>query len=148
MDDTARGGRCVVWFGQPIATEQQSLANSGWSVRVANVQAREGVGVRAGQTVVAMADFRHGDDNVLQAMGRQIAQYPRVPWIALVSSEMPTQQPLVKGILLNCAELFTAPSDMPRLLETLARFSDSKQPQLAMPEADTLGMVGQSAAML
>jgi two-component system, NtrC family, response regulator HydG len=148
MDDTARGGRCVVWFGQPIATEQQSLAKSGWSVRVANIHAREGVGVRAGETVVAMADFRHGDDNVLQAMGRQIAQYPRVPWIALVSSEMPTQEPLVKRILLNCAELFTAPIDMPRLLETLARFSDGRQPQVVMSEPDTLGMVGQSAAML
>jgi len=148
MEETARGGRCVVWFGRPVAAEQHSLAMSGWSVRVANIHASEGVGVRAGETVVAMADFRHGDDNVLQAMGRQIAQYPGVPWIALVSPEMPTQEPLVKRILLNCADLFTAPIDMPRLLQTLARFRDGRQPQLVMTGSEMLGMVGQSPAML
>ena len=150
MDETARGGRCVVWFGRPITSEQHTLANSGWSVRVANISMREGVGVRAGETVVAMADLRHGDDNVLQAMEHQIAQYPKLPWIALVSSETPTQEPLIKRVLLNCVDLFTAPIDMPRLLQTLARFSDDRSPSLAlaMPEPDMLGMIGQSPAVL
>jgi two-component system, NtrC family, response regulator HydG len=147
MDETARGGRCVVWFGRPITSEQQTLANSGWSVRIANISMCEGVRVRAGETVVAMADLRHGDDHVLQAMEQQIAQYPQLPWIALVSPETPTQEPLIKRVLLNCVDLFTAPIDMSRLLQTLARFSDDRSPCLAMPEPDMLGMIGQSPAV-
>ncbi|HEY8683773.1 MAG TPA: sigma-54 dependent transcriptional regulator [Rhodanobacter sp.] len=140
--------RCVVWFGQPTDGEYVSLTRSGWPVRIADVNARVGMGARQGETLVALADMRQSDDRVMQAMERMIAEHPGLPWIALISPETSVQEPLVKRVLRDCLDFFTSPIDMPRLLEALARFSDGKLLSVTMAEPDMPGMVGQSPAML
>src|SRR5690349_12838733 len=136
--------RCVVWFGRPACEERNELAHSGWSVRVADVQA-SGVGARNGDTVVALADLRHGDDATLHAMEGMVAEHPGVPWIALASPETPAHEPRVTSILRDCMAVFTSPIDMPRLREALERLGQGGVP--ARSEPDMPGLVGRSEAM-
>lgn len=135
--------RCVVWFGRPAGEERNELVRSGWSVRAADVQA-SGVGARNGDTVVALADLRQGDDT-LNAMESMVAEHPGVPWIALVSPETPAHEPRVTSILRDCMAVFTSPIDLPRLREALDRLGQGGVP--ARSEPDMQGLVGCSTAM-
>jgi DNA-binding NtrC family response regulator len=121
---------------------------SGWKVRVADVNARGGIGIRQGEAVVALADLRQSDARMMQAMEQMIAVYPELPWIVLVSPDTPAHEPVVKRILCDCFDFFTSPIDMPRLREALARFSDSKREPMMMAEPDMPGIVGWSPAVL
>lgn len=149
MVTTERATRCcVIWFGQPTNAERGSLVRSGWKVRVADVHARGGVGLRQGEAVVALADLRQSDAQMMQAMEKMIAVHPELPWIALVSPETSTCEPVVKRILCDCFDFFTGPIDMPRLREALGRFSDGEQRSLGKIEPDMPGIVGWSPVML
>jgi len=79
MDATgAKPLGCVVWFGQPDARERKGLAEAGWHLRVAGVDAD--AGVREGGDVVALADLRQCDARALQAMRRLMTGHPALPW--------------------------------------------------------------------
>ncbi|PWK86622.1 sigma-54 dependent transcriptional regulator [Fulvimonas soli] len=137
--------RCVVWFGQPDRAEQDALALAGWPVRVADAGS-DGVGIRNGDIVVALADLRVDDRGVHEAMERMVAEHPGVPWIALVSPETPAREPTVKRVLRDCIDFFTSPIDTERLQQALARLSGSGRLRGGGP-ADIAGMVGESRVM-
>jgi len=141
---TERPRRCVVWFGQPAAKECAGLTRAGWMLRTASAGADGGVGVRNGDTVVALADLREGDEGRIRAMEQLMAKHPRLPWLALVSPDTPAHEPLVERVLGASVDCFTAPLDLPRLLEALERLG-GEPPGATAP--DDLGITGRSAAM-
>ncbi len=135
---------CVIWFGQPEARERSGLAEAGWHVRVAGLDA--GAGVREGGNVVALADLRQCDDRALQAMQQLMAEHPALPWIALTAFGTQARHPQVKRILQGCRDFFTAPLDLPRLLAALAR-ARTVPPRAAEATAELPELVGCSAAL-
>ncbi|HTM28503.1 MAG TPA: sigma-54 dependent transcriptional regulator [Rhodanobacter sp.] len=146
MTDNQGCRRCVVWFGLPTDEECSVLAQAGWHTRVADAQLQDGVGMRRGDVVVAMADLRHSDSEMVQSMARTMAAHPWLPWLALVSRDTAVGVPEVERILRTSVDFFTAPLDMTRLLDTLARIGEGWAPAIERP--DIPGLVGaQSAAM-
>jgi two-component system response regulator HydG len=134
--------RCVVWFGEPTSVERTCLAQAGWHTRVADASAQGGgVGIRRGDTVVALADLRKADANALSEMAKLMADHPRLPWLALLSADTVVQAPEVERVLRASIDFFTAPIDLQRLIET------GNEP---MPAAysDVPGITGTSPAMM
>lgn len=136
--------RCVVWFGLPTTHERTGLAKAGWITRVAEVDGPGGVGMRNGEIVVALADLRQGDARCVQAMERLMADHPRLPWLALISPDMPTRELQVDRILQTSLEFFTAPLDLQRLIETLEWIGGDRPPVV---QDDDIGITDRSPAM-
>jgi DNA-binding NtrC family response regulator len=136
----------VVWFGQPTAEECASLAQAGWRTRVGDAQLQDGVGMRRGDIVVAMADLRCSNVDTVQAMGRLMANQPWLPWLALVSQETTADTREVERILRASVEFFTAPVDMKRLLDTLAKVGSGWSP--ATENTDIQGLVGAQSPVM
>ncbi|MFK2899860.1 sigma-54-dependent Fis family transcriptional regulator [Dyella jejuensis] len=145
MGDTSV--RCIVWFGEPTNSEITRLAQAGWHTRVADASAqRGGVGIRRGDTVVAMADLRQANAETLRGMARLMADHPRLAWLALLSADTVVQAPEVERIVRASLDFFTAPIDLQRLVDTLGTLAGD----IAMPvsHSDVPGITGSSAAMM
>ncbi|MBD8881228.1 sigma-54-dependent Fis family transcriptional regulator [Rhodanobacter sp. 7MK24] len=145
MDATgSRRLGCVIWFGQPEAQECSGLTEAGWNVRVAGGDVC--VKVREGGGMVALADLRQGDAQLLQAMQQLMTDCPSVPWIALIPLDMPARRPQVKRILQGCRDFFSAPLDLPRLLVALEQAAGiaSRGAEVA---TDLPELVGRSASV-
>jgi two-component system, NtrC family, response regulator HydG len=139
--------RCVVWFGEPTGVERTRLAQAGWHTRVADANAQgSGVGIRRGDVVVAMADLRNADVDTLSQMAKLMADHPRLPWLALLSTETVVQTPEVERVLRASIDFFTAPIDMQRLIETLCNLAGDAPAPIAY--TDVPGMTGVSPAMM
>ena len=140
--------RCVVWFGEPTHIERTHLAQAGWHTRVADAAAPGGgVGIRRGDRVVAMADVRKADVDTLLSMAKLMADHPRIPWLALVSADTSVQRPEVERVLRASIDFFTAPIDMQRLIETLAKVTGDA-PAPVITHDDVPGITGNSPAMM
>ena len=146
MTGTQITRRCVVWFGQPTDEECACLARAGWRTRIGDAQLRGGVGMRRGDIVVAMADLRRSDADTVRAMGRLMANHPWLPWLALVSQEIAANTPEVERILRASADFFTAPVDMKRLTDTLAKFGKGWAPVVEKTDIPGI-MAAQSPVM-
>ncbi|MBT2116268.1 DNA-binding NtrC family response regulator [Dyella sp. SG562] len=134
--------RCVVWFGQPSATERMRLNRAGWYVRVADASAVGGIGTRGGNTVVAVADLREAEAASMTAMALVMDAHPGLPWLALMPAEMPAGEPALGGMIDTCVDVFTAPVDVDRLLDSLGYLGGD----IVAAEPDDLGITGHSKA--
>jgi len=134
--------RCAVWFGQPSATERMRLNRAGWYVRVADASAVGGIGTRGGNTVVAVADLRDADAAGMTAMALVMDAHPGLPWLALMPAEMPAGEPALGGMIDTCVDVFTAPVDVDRLLDSLGYLGGD----IVAVEPDDLGITGHSKA--
>jgi two-component system response regulator HydG len=140
--------RCVVWFGEPTQIERTRLAQAGWHTRVADAGASgNGIGIRRGDRVVAMADVRKADVEALHSMAKLMAEHPRIPWLALLSADTSVQRPEVERVLRASIDFFTAPIDMQRLVETLAKLAGDA-PTPVVTHDDVPGITGNSPAMM
>lgn len=145
MSDTSI--RCVVWFGEPTSIERARLAQAGWHTRVADAVAQGGgVGIRRGDTVVAMADVRKADIETLRNIAQLMADHPRIPWLAILSTDTSVQAPEVERVLRASIDFFTAPIDMQRLVETLGKLAGDAPAPVAY--TDVPGITGNSPAMM
>jgi two-component system response regulator HydG len=136
---------CVVWFGRPTDEERDCLAQAGWHMRVADAHLQDGIGMRRGDIVVAMADLRWSDAETVQSIRQMMDRHPWLPWLALVSPETAAHKVEVERILRVGVEFFTAPLDMQRLIDALKKFAGLKVP---VTDADIPGIVcAESAAM-
>ncbi|KZC18030.1 Fis family transcriptional regulator [Rhodanobacter sp. FW510-R12] len=116
--------RCVVWFGNPADDECAALIEAGWLVRVGDAQLHGGVGMRRDDIVVALADLRHSDAETVQAMDRLMADYPWLPWLALVSRHTAADTPETERILRASTAFLTVPFECKCLLGVLAKIAD------------------------
>ena len=138
--------RCVVWFGQPTDEECACLARAGWRTRVGDARLQDGVGMRRDDIVVAMADLRCSNADMVQAIGRLMASHSWLPWLALVPQEVAADTPGVECILRASESFFTAPVDMQRLTDTLMKFDEGWTP--AAEKTDTPGIVGAQSPVM
>lgn len=138
--------RCVVWFGQPTQKECSCLAQAGWRTRIGDAQLDDGVGMRRGDIVVAMADLRHSNEQAVQAMVGLMDNHPWLPWLVLVRQETAAGKPEVERILRDSADFFTEPVDMKRLLDTLTKISNGWSPMAE--KADIPGILGAVSSVM
>ncbi|HWX64812.1 MAG TPA: sigma-54 dependent transcriptional regulator [Rhodanobacter sp.] len=138
--------RCVVWFGQPTEKECSCLAQAGWHVRIGDARLDDGVGMRRGDIVVAMADLRYSDEQAVHAMRRLMDNHPWLPWLVLVRQENAADKPEVERIRRDSADFFTVPVDMKRLLGTLTKISSGWLP--TAEKADIPGIVGAVSSVM
>ncbi|EIL97488.1 sigma 54-interacting transcriptional regulator [Rhodanobacter sp. 115] len=135
---------CVVWFGQPSAGEVDGVAQAGWRVRVTDAQDGNGIGMRHGDIVVAIADLRRCDAEVLPALRNLVADHPWLPWLLLMTDADQVQDPLVQPVLSACTASFTAPFEMKQLSTTLQAIREGRW-AVMMP--CVAGLTGHSQAI-
>lgn len=135
---------CVVWFGQPSAGEVDGVAQAGWRVRVTDARDGNGIGMRHGDIVVAIADLRRCDAEVLPALRNLVADHPWLPWLLLMTDADQVQDPLVQPVLSACTASFTAPFELKQLSTTLQAIRDGRW-AVMMP--CVAGLTGRSPAI-
>lgn len=135
---------CVVWFGQPSAGEVDGVAQAGWRVRVTDAQDGNGIGMRHGDIVVAIADLRRCDAEAVPALRNLVADHPWLPWLLLMTDANQVQDPLVQPVLSACTASFTAPFELKQLSTTLQAIRDGRW-AVMMP--CVAGLTGRSPAI-
>lgn len=137
--------RCVIWFGNPGAREKVMLAADGWQVRTVLPQQPADIGMRGGDTVVGLIDFRTSSDSELERIGELTAAHQHMPLFAITAAdgaETPSHHPLLAA----CRQQFPHPPDFKELLRGLHGVT-SEVPRPSSEDAlDTL--LGESEVML
>jgi two-component system response regulator HydG len=116
-------GRSVVWIGRPTSEEHSGLTRAGWRTSVADPANAKPQMLSLGNAAVAVVDLRENATAALELLEKLTVGYPRLPWMALISSGTPTSEPMLKQLLPTCFELLTTPTDLQRLCDALARAS-------------------------
>ena len=142
---TGAPGQCVVWFGNPLPRERETLAAAGWQLRaVSPATGCGGIGLRAGDTVVGMLDLRDaGPDYVTQA-ARLAGEYRHLPFLALIPPAL-VHVPALQPLLGRCHRHFSSAPGAHELLEALEQLS--RAPRGTSP-GGLEALVGESPAML
>ena len=117
---------CVVWFGQPSPAEVDALSAAGWRIRPAGLTASDGVGMRHGDVVVAVADLRGGTPESCAAMQGLMADHARLPWLLLLDESAQAQDPAVQCMLESGAASLVAPLELARLAKTLKTLGECR----------------------
>ncbi|WP_269791517.1 sigma-54 dependent transcriptional regulator [Stenotrophomonas sp. Iso1] len=138
--------RCVIWFGKPGAREKVMLAADGWQVRAVLPQQPADIGMRGGDMVVGLIDFRSSSDNELERISQLTAEHRHMPLFALTPSPGEDDTRLSHPLLAACRQQFPHPPDIKELLRLLQALGDAP---LALAHDDVLDtLLGESDVML
>ena len=138
--------RCVIWFGNPGAREKVMLAADGWQVRTVLPQQPADIGMRGGDTVVGLIDFRTSSDSELERIGKLTAAHQHMPLFAITPATDGNGHTSHHPLLAACQQQFPHPPDFKELLRGLHDLSNDV-PRAASEDAlDTL--LGESEVML
>ena len=110
------GKRCVIWFGNPGAREKVMLAADGWQVRAVLPQQPAEIGMRDGDVVVGLIDFRTSSDSELERIARLTAEHRHMPLFALTPAD---DGHVLHPLLSSCQRQFPHPPDLKDLLRQL-----------------------------
>ncbi len=138
--------RCVIWFGKPGAREKVMLAADGWQVRAVLPQQPADIGMRGGDTVVGLIDFRASSDSELERISQLTAEHRHMPLFALTPSEGEANAHPAHPLLAACRQQFPHPPDIKELLRQLQALGDAPAPLAHDEVLDTL--LGESDVML
>ncbi|MCE7032328.1 sigma-54 dependent transcriptional regulator [Lysobacter sp. GX 14042] len=142
---TAGPGQCVVWFGEPLARERKALAAAGWQLRaIPPGRGRDGIGLRAGDTVVGMLDLREADAAAAGHAAQLAGEYRHLPFLAIIPRRL-AQAPALAPLLAQCRRHFTRAPDTEALIAAVTELAGPPAPQ-STGGLDAL--VGRSPAML
>ena len=138
--------RCVIWFGNPGAREKVMLAADGWQVRTVLPQQPADIGMRGGDTVVGLIDFRTSSESELERIGKLTAEHHHMPLFAITPATDGAEQLPRHPLLAACRQQFPHPPDLKELLRGLQGLSN-EVPQTASEDVlETL--LGESEVML
>ncbi len=134
---------CVIWFGKPDGMEKATLAANGWQVRTVVPQHAD-IGLRGGDTVVALIDFRTSSASELEHIGRLIEKHRHLPLFAITAATPACDA--ARQLLLSCRQHFPHPLDVQELLLELQAIGND--PAHAGDGDALANLLGQSEAML
>lgn len=140
------GKRCVIWFGNPGVREKVMLAADGWQVRAVLPQQPAEIGMRGGDVVVGLIDFRTSSDSELERIGKLTAEHRHMPLFAITSAETDGIGRPAHPLLASCLRQFPHPPDLKDLLLQLQRMG-SDTPTLS-PDGVLDTLLGESDVML
>lgn len=114
--------QCVIWFGKPRRHERAALGAAGWQVRAAH--ADDGIGLRAGDTVVGLLDLRDESSDCLDRLERLTDDHDYLSLLAVVPGGT-SHSAVRRPVLDQCAAILTAPLDLSRLIQALGRLAQN-----------------------
>ncbi len=137
---------CVIWFGNPGAREKVMLAADGWQVRTVLPQQPADIGMRGGDTVVGLIDFRTSSDSELERIGALTAAHQHMPLFAITPASTGGEAMPRHPLLAACSQHFAHPLDLKELLRGLHGLSNEVPRAASEDVLDTL--LGESEVML
>ncbi len=142
--------RCVIWFGQPLASERDALAAAGWQLRCVSPSPAMAVGLRGRDHLVAVLDLRHLDAEALQPMLPWVEQHHHLPWMAVLPGGVDAPPPSWAPLLRACQDQFTLPRELQDLLTAMQReCGEDDPPAAAIRDGGGLpALIGDSPALL
>lgn len=147
LADGKGGERCVIWFGHPGPQERMALAAEGWRTRAVLAHGPEQIGIRSGDTVVELVDFRDASPEELEWVASHLSRHPHIPIIALAPPDRRPASPIVQELLGICERQFPG-SDLKPVLAHL-RSIGAPRPRPAPGHAISAeGLMGESPALL
>lgn len=138
--------RCVIWFGNPGAREKVMLAADGWQVRTVLPQQPADIGMRGGDTVVGLIDFRTSSESELERIGKLTAEHHHMPLFAITPATDGIEQLPRHPLLAACRQQFPHPPDLKELLRGLQGLSNEVPRPASENVLETL--LGESEVML
>lgn len=142
--------RCVIWFGQPQASERGALAAAGWQLRCVAPGPAMAVGLRGRDHLVAVIDLRHLDLDALQALLPWVQQHQHLPWLAVLPADVHSPPPAWTDVLLACQNQFTLPLELGAMVSTMQRQADgdTTDPARACDGGGLPALIGDSPRVL
>jgi len=142
--------RCVIWFGQPLASERDALVAAGWQLRCVSPSPAMAVGLRGRDHLVAVLDLRHLDAEALQPMLPWVEQHHHLPWLAVLPGGLDVPPPSWGPLLRACQDQFTLPRELQDLLTAMQRECGEDDPHAAaIRDGSGLpALIGDSPALL
>lgn len=138
--------RCVIWFGNPGTRERVTLAADGWQVRAVLPQQPADIGMRGGDTLVGLIDFRSATSCELERIEKMTGEHRHMPLFAITSDDVPVGEPCTARLLAACQRHFPHPLDLKELVHHLQGLDNSTFSESAENVLDTL--LGESTSML
>lgn len=120
--------RCVIWFGQPPAAERAALAAAGWQVRGVATDECVAIGMRGNDQVVGLLDLRSAPPANLARLQTLLDEHRHMRLLAILPSASGHPLPALQPLLAACVETYTAPLELPRLIERLQQLAGDTAP--------------------
>lgn len=147
LADVEGRGRCVIWFGHPGPLERMALAAEGWRTRAVLPHGPEQIGIRSGDTVVELVDFRDASPEELEWVASHLSRHPHIPIIALAPPDRRPASPVVQELLGICVRQFPG-SDLKPVLAHLRSIGTSTPRPVPGHAISAEGLMGESPALL
>jgi DNA-binding NtrC family response regulator len=136
--------RCVIWFGHPHAAERAALAAAGWQVRGVSSNECVAIGMRSNDLIVGLLDLRGDAPGNLDHLQALLDQHRHMRLLAILPGSARAPDAQLQALLACCVETYTAPLEVPQLVQHLLRLADGEQ---APASAGAQSLVGDSAVL-
>ncbi|HIE5096167.1 TPA: sigma-54 interaction domain-containing protein [Stenotrophomonas maltophilia] len=145
----ASTSRCVLWFGEPAASERSALAAAGWYVRSIQPDPAMAIGLRGRDRLLAVLDLRHLDAAALQLLAPWIEQHQHLPWLAVLPPGAGPTPAAWSPLLQRCLARFTLPFGLQDLVVAMRRQFDADDPPAdeACAGQGPRALIGESPAL-
>ncbi|HIE4562371.1 TPA: sigma-54 interaction domain-containing protein [Stenotrophomonas maltophilia] len=124
----ASTSRCVLWFGEPSASERSALAAAGWYVRSIHPDPAMAIGLRGRDRLLAVLDLRHLDAAALQLLLPWIEQHQHLPWLAVMPPSPGAVRTAWLPLLQRCLARFTLPFGLQDMVSAMRQQFDADDP--------------------
>ncbi|WP_313349001.1 sigma-54 dependent transcriptional regulator [Stenotrophomonas sp.] len=136
--------RCVIWFGHPHAAERAALAAAGWQVRGVASNECVAIGMRSNDLIVGLLDLRDDAARNVDHLQALLDQHRHMRLLAILPAGPRPSHPQLQALLGYCVDTYTAPLDLPQLVQRLLQLADGDQ---ARSPAGAQALVGDSAVL-
>ncbi|MGG6315301.1 sigma-54 interaction domain-containing protein [Stenotrophomonas geniculata] len=145
----ASTSRCVLWFGEPSASERSALAAAGWYVRSIHPDPAMAIGLRGRDRLLAVLDLRHLDAAALQLLLPWIEQHQHLPWLAVMPPSPGAVPPAWLPLLQRCLARFTLPFGLQDMVSAMRQQfdADDPPPDEACNGSTPRALIGESPAL-
>lgn len=106
-----------------------ALAAAGWQVRAVLPQQAADIGMRGGDTLVGLIDFRNTSSLELERIEKMTGEHRHMPLFAIVPDDAPTGEPCTARLLATCQQRFPHPPDLKELVQHLQILGKNALPQ-------------------
>ncbi len=145
----ASTSRCVLWFGEPSASERSALAAAGWYVRSIHPDPAMAIGLRGRDRLLAVLDLRHLDAAALQLLLPWIEQHQHLPCLAVMPPSPGAAPPAWLPLLQRCLARFTLPFGLQDMVSAMRQQfdADDPPPDEACNGSTPRALIGESPAL-
>ncbi len=123
--------RCVIWFGQPQASERVALAAAGWQVRSVATDDCVAIGMRGSDQVVGLLDLRSIVPANLARLQALLVEHRHMKLLAILPAGGDAIPAALQPLLAACVETWTAPVALGCIVQRLQQLAGDPQTPVA-----------------